>query len=115
MTDRAYAYGIPRGEPFATERFPPWTVWRADRRPCRVHITAPADWQPGSSLAGKLAFCGVGAYSTAKGPKVTVDPHAPLAPGESWCPRCLGGAVFHLGGEPTLEALLRTLLAERAT
>lgn len=111
MTTRADGYAT-APQPFATERFPPLTAWRSDRHPCRVHITAPADThRKSTALAGRSAFCGIGAYATRKGPKVAVDIHAPLDDGETWCPRCLGQALVYLIGDALPVGLLRAALA----
>src|SRR5438105_13880996 len=77
---------------FVVERFEPWSAIRSDRHPCKVHVVAPADaHRPHTGTPRIQCFCGVGAYSTSKGPKVRiVQPTPELSPGETWCGTCLG-------------------------
>jgi hypothetical protein len=58
---------------FVVERFEPWSLIRSDRHPCKVHVVAPADaHRPHTDKPRIQCFCGIGSYSTAKGPKVGV-------------------------------------------
>ena len=78
-----------------------------------VHIKAPAEAAPGSSVADARAFCGTHAYDVTNAPRLTHDPSQPLPAGLGWCPRCIGVAAFYLGVGDRASRLVAAQLTKR--
>ena len=93
-------------------RPPEWSAYRSaygTQRNRRVHIKAPTDARPRSSVKESIAFCGVLATPDWE----AVDPER-IPRSWSWCPTCLGWAAEYLSQSDRVASLVWEAFQTRA-
>jgi hypothetical protein len=92
---------------------PDWTIYRSKygtSKTRRVHIKAPSDASPRSSVRGSTAFCGTLSFTFAE--RESVDP-ARMPKDMVWCGKCLGLAAEYLSLSPKVGELVQHAIKSR--